>query len=116
MATSLVHFDTERSRGTIPAPLTWFPPRDPLAIAQRIYGSPSRVSSPDRPRRCEHDHCSELQCRRHQTRGSVFIGTRTAPKYPAATGFGDTPRPDDVSSYRRLKGVFGDGCWRSFLR
>lgn len=33
MATSLVHFDTERSHGTIPAPLTWFPPGYPLAIA-----------------------------------------------------------------------------------
>jgi dolichyl-phosphate-mannose-protein mannosyltransferase len=32
MATSLVHFDTERSHGTIPAPLTWFPPGYPLAI------------------------------------------------------------------------------------
>lgn len=33
MATSLVHFDTERSHGTIPAPLTWFPPGYPAAIA-----------------------------------------------------------------------------------
>lgn len=33
MATSLVHFDTERSHGTIPAPLTWFPPGYPTAIA-----------------------------------------------------------------------------------
>jgi hypothetical protein len=33
MATSLVHFDTERSHGTIPAPLTWFPPGYPLTIA-----------------------------------------------------------------------------------
>jgi hypothetical protein len=32
MATSLVHFDTERSHGTIPAPLTWFPAGYPLAI------------------------------------------------------------------------------------
>jgi len=33
METSLVHFDTERSHGTIPAPLTWFPPGYPAAIA-----------------------------------------------------------------------------------
>jgi hypothetical protein len=33
VATSLVHFDTERSHGTIPAPLTWFPPGYPFAIA-----------------------------------------------------------------------------------
>ena len=33
MDTSLVHFDTERSHGTIPAPLTWFPPGYPGAIA-----------------------------------------------------------------------------------
>jgi hypothetical protein len=33
MATSLVYFDVERSHGTIPAPLTWFPPGYPLAIA-----------------------------------------------------------------------------------
>jgi len=32
MATSLVHFNTERSHGTIPAPLTWFPAGYPLAI------------------------------------------------------------------------------------
>ncbi len=33
METSLVHFDTERSHGTIPAPLTWFPPGYPAATA-----------------------------------------------------------------------------------
>jgi hypothetical protein len=33
LATPLVHFDTERSHGTIPAPLTWFPPGYPAAIA-----------------------------------------------------------------------------------
>jgi hypothetical protein len=32
-ATTLIHFDTERSHGTVPAPLTWFPPGYPLAIA-----------------------------------------------------------------------------------
>jgi len=31
--TTLVHFDTERSHGTIPAPMTWFPPGYPMAIA-----------------------------------------------------------------------------------
>lgn len=31
--TSLVHFNTERSHGTVPAPLTWFPPGYPAAIA-----------------------------------------------------------------------------------
>ena len=31
--TSIVHFDTERSAGRIPAPLTTFPPGYPLAIA-----------------------------------------------------------------------------------
>ena len=31
-STSLVHFDTERSHGTIPAPLTWFPPGYPAMI------------------------------------------------------------------------------------
>jgi hypothetical protein len=33
MATSFVHFDPERSHGTIPSPLTWFPPGYPVAIA-----------------------------------------------------------------------------------
>lgn len=33
IATSLVHFETERSHGTIPAPLTTFAPGYPLAIA-----------------------------------------------------------------------------------
>ena len=33
MATNLVHFDTERSHNTIPAPLTWFPAGYPAAIA-----------------------------------------------------------------------------------
>ncbi|HTS64378.1 MAG TPA: glycosyltransferase family 39 protein [Candidatus Acidoferrales bacterium] len=33
METSLVHFDTERSQGRIPAKLTWFPPGYPAAIA-----------------------------------------------------------------------------------
>lgn len=33
IATSLVHFDTERSHGRIPAPLTTFPPGYPVAIA-----------------------------------------------------------------------------------
>jgi hypothetical protein len=32
-ATSLVHYDTERMHGVIPAPLTWFPPGYPMAIA-----------------------------------------------------------------------------------
>ena len=32
MATTLVHFDTERKHGVIPAPLTWFPPGYPIAI------------------------------------------------------------------------------------
>jgi hypothetical protein len=31
--TSLIHFNTERSHGTAPAPLTWFPPGYPAAIA-----------------------------------------------------------------------------------
>jgi hypothetical protein len=33
ISTSVVYFDTERMHGTIPAPLTWFPPGYPLAIA-----------------------------------------------------------------------------------
>src|SRR5215472_7264459 len=33
IATSLVFFDTARFHGTIPAPVTWFPPGYPLAIA-----------------------------------------------------------------------------------
>ena len=33
IATSLVHFDAERSHGKMPAPLTWFPPGYPIAIA-----------------------------------------------------------------------------------
>ena len=33
VATSLVYFDTERSHGRMPAPLTWFPPGYPIAIA-----------------------------------------------------------------------------------
>lgn len=33
VATSLIHFDTERSSGSLPAPLTWFPPGYPLLIA-----------------------------------------------------------------------------------
>lgn len=32
IATSLVHFDTERAHATIPAPVTWFPPGYPAAI------------------------------------------------------------------------------------
>ncbi len=31
--TYLLHYDTERSHGTIPAPLTWYPPGYPSAIA-----------------------------------------------------------------------------------
>ncbi len=33
MATPLVHFETEQRHGTVPAPLTWFPPGYPAAIA-----------------------------------------------------------------------------------
>lgn len=33
ISTSLIHFDTERSHGRIPAPLTTFPPGYPVAIA-----------------------------------------------------------------------------------
>jgi hypothetical protein len=32
LATSLVYFDTERSHGLIPAPMTWFPPGYPMLV------------------------------------------------------------------------------------
>lgn len=40
LTTSLVHFDTERSHGRIPAPLTSFPPGYPavVALASRLAG------------------------------------------------------------------------------
>lgn len=38
VATSLIHFDTERSHGRIPAPLTTFPPGYPMLIALTSIG------------------------------------------------------------------------------
>jgi hypothetical protein len=39
LATSLVHFDTERSHGRIPAPLTTFPPGYPVVVAMTSLSS-----------------------------------------------------------------------------
>jgi hypothetical protein len=39
LATSLVHFDTERSHGRIPAPLTTFPPGYPVMVATTSLSS-----------------------------------------------------------------------------
>ena len=41
VSTSLVHFDTERSHGVVPAPLTTFPPAYPVAVAEagRLTGN-----------------------------------------------------------------------------